>query len=142
MIAPGRWRADQRERLHPIRKACSEAATDCRGDLRTDQMEAFDAQLLREAHEVVDNRVNRPGVVGRHGRGRAEATHVGSHHAKMAGEMRHPAEPHGSVLRAAMEKKHGLRITPRIGGVMRDVVHLEAGGYPYCRHVKAPASTN
>ena len=107
--------------------ASGEGTRDGAADLGPDEMEALDAQRIHEAAEVVDDDVEGPGEIARHGRRRAEAAHVRAHDAIPVREPRHPGIPRGAALGIAVQQEDRPGRAPGIGVVVNEVVQVEAG---------------
>jgi hypothetical protein len=89
-------------------------------------MEALAPQRIHEAAEVVDDEVEGPGEIARHGRGCAEAAHVRAHDAIPVREPRYPCVPRGAALGIAVQQEDRPGRAPGIGVVVHEVVQVEA----------------
>jgi hypothetical protein len=129
----GLRRAGDRQRAHPILSARREGTPKRTAPLAADEMKALDAERIREAHVVVDNDVERPWKIARHGCRSAKTAPIRPHDAIAAREMRHPRVPGSRALGVTVQKQHGFGLRPRIRKIIDKVVHVEVGAFE-CRH--------
>src|SRR5207302_3586928 len=60
-----RWRADHDQRLDPLGPARREGAGDRAADLGADQMKAVNAKMIHQQAEILDQPIERPGIIAR-----------------------------------------------------------------------------
>jgi hypothetical protein len=101
-------------------------------------MKPVDAQMIHQQAEILDQPVERPGIVARHRRRLAKAAHVGPHHAILPRQLWHPRPPGEPALGVAVQHEDRLGLQPGIGEIVDLVVHVEVGGRAEIRHFVSP----
>jgi len=96
-------------------------------DLGSHQMKALHVQRIHQMAAIVDEQIQGPGEIARHGRRRPEAAHIRAHDAIPVRKLRHPLIPRRAALRIAVEQEHRCGRTPGIGIVIDEVVQVEVG---------------
>src|SRR5216683_859722 len=126
------------QRAHACRPPRCKGARDRATDLGANHMEALHTQGIHEAAEVVNDEVQGPGEISRHGRGGPEAAHVWAHDTIPGRQVWHPAIPCRTTLGVAVEHEDRGGRTPGIGVVVHLVMHVQVGWSMASWHGKVP----
>ena len=129
-----RRRADHGQGDHPPGAARRKGAGDGPADLGADEVKTLDAQRIHQPHEIVDDDVECPRKFARHRCRAAKTAHVRADDAEAAREAGHPAKPRRSAFGIAVEQQDRLRLAPRVGKVVDEVVELPVRRTLECRH--------
>src|SRR5262245_9084357 len=132
--AKRRRRTYDGESTHAGGPSRGKGAGDGPADLRPDEMKPVDLERVHETDVVVDDDVESPGKVARHGRRRAETAHIGTHDAIRPRKRGHPAVPGEAALGIAVQQQYRLGLAPGIGVVVHHVVHFQIGWNAQGRH--------
>ncbi len=127
-LLTGHQGAQQHQAGHPLRPGRCQPDRDRPRDLGGYQGEAFQPAPAGDPEEVLDQPVEAPAVVSRHGRASPQAAHVRSNDPRVPPEPRHPGVPGLAALGVAVQQQRVVPWRPRVGEALVVVEQASAVG--------------